>query len=75
MNKPKKVRFYYNGKRRKDIYPENTAFEVFKWKVRTFFKNYSLLLIAILVIGSGAYLHFKVPVESRYCDLIVVTCN
>lgn len=72
--KPNKVRFYYNGKRRKDIYPENTAYEVFKWKVKTFFKTWSLLIIGILIFGSGIYLH-KAEANSEYCDLIVVECN
>lgn len=30
----KKVRLYVNGKRKRDIYPENTAIEVFKYKTQ-----------------------------------------
>lgn len=70
INHDKKGRFakqkvYNKGKYYKTIYPENTMLEVI-WK------SYGLLIIMVLVLSAGTWLHFKK--NAPECSLIVVEC-
>jgi len=72
MTKPKKVRFYYNGKRRKDIYPEHTNLYVMRYKITTFLKTWSLGLLALAIIVTGTWLHSRA--NAKVCGLQAVQC-
>lgn len=50
----KSIKVFFNGKRLRDIYPHATAWQVFKYRVRQFFRKLILLSFSLL----GLYVTF-----------------
>jgi hypothetical protein len=46
--KYKKIKVFFNGERLRDIYPHASKFQVFKWKIRKFFRK---VIIASFCVG------------------------
>lgn len=72
MNKPRKVKIKYKNKVYTYFYPNHTKRQVLEWKITTFFKSYWLLIIIVLGLSAGIWLH--VQMNKQVCGLQAVQC-
>lgn len=75
MNKNKKIRMYYMGKRMKDVYLHKTKWQLFVLKVKHFIKVcfWCALLVAIIIgiFESGSYLKPQVVYKQVEKEVIL----
>lgn len=73
----KSIKVFHNGKRLKDIYPHATKWQVFKFKVRRFFRRLfllALLALAILAVFKlGGVFNPKTVVETQEVVVDTIT--
>jgi len=72
MNKPRKVNIKYKNKVYTYFYPNHTKKQVLEWKITTFFKNYGILILIVLGLLAGIWLHHQM--NKQVCGLEAVTC-
>lgn len=70
MEKPLKV--FWNGKHLRDIYPHATRWEVFKFKVKRFFRKCVIVTVSILVIWLACIIYSKVNPSIIYTKAEVI---